>query len=171
MNQVGGCKLGGCWCVQKKKRRKRKAEKKFVHTWTSPGSSSVYRKELKTFCFSVFFSCHSLLLFPFWQWECRVNTQSFLLLFLFPCFIFFFSEDIVAFVVINLCKIAIARLCDVCVGVPAAVFRSGIGKADLDLRKVQQNCAISFWFHLHLLLHAFADILMWRKISFLHSKI
>jgi hypothetical protein len=28
MNQVGGCKLGGCWCVQKKKRRKRKAEKK-----------------------------------------------------------------------------------------------------------------------------------------------
>jgi hypothetical protein len=38
-------------------------------------------------------------------------------------------------------------------------------------RKVQQNCAISFWFHQYLVLHAFADILMWREIFFLHSKI
>jgi hypothetical protein len=38
-------------------------------------------------------------------------------------------------------------------------------------RKVQQNCAISFWFHLHLVLHAFADILMLWAISFLHSGI
>jgi hypothetical protein len=38
-------------------------------------------------------------------------------------------------------------------------------------RKVQQNCAISFWFHLHLVLHTFADILMWWGISFLHSEI
>jgi hypothetical protein len=33
------------------------------------------------------------------------------------------------------------------------------------------NCAISFWFHLHLVLHACADILMWWRILFLHSGI
>jgi hypothetical protein len=38
-------------------------------------------------------------------------------------------------------------------------------------RKVQQNCVISFLFHLHLVLHAFADILMWWGILFLYSGI
>jgi hypothetical protein len=38
-------------------------------------------------------------------------------------------------------------------------------------RKVQQNCVISFWFYLHLVLHACAGILMWWEIFFLHSGI
>jgi hypothetical protein len=36
-------------------------------------------------------------------------------------------------------------------------------------RKVQPSCIISFWFHLHLVLHACIASLMWRGIFYLHS--
>lgn len=52
----------------------------------------------------------------------RISGKHTIILTIIPFSFFlyiFFLEDIVAFVVINLCKIAIARLCDVCLGVPA----------------------------------------------------
>jgi hypothetical protein len=38
-------------------------------------------------------------------------------------------------------------------------------------RKVQSNCAIIFWFHLHLVLHACVNILIWWESSFYIVKV